>query len=176
MASEEGSPTDLLKEPSPPPPASILEPSAEAGSPTREPRELPVICTSDGTPAAADPDEAVPDKPLQMSEEPGTPADQPGSTAESGACTTDALGTVEKTLDPVKPSEATISEGYLPEGTNHASGDLTSPSPIQSLGRSIKEAMAFGPSEWDVRHLNPFHIHPGAQIRSFRRSGNKVSI
>ena len=33
--------------------------------------------------------------------------------------------------------------------------------------------MVFGPSEWDVRHLNPFHIHPGAQIRPVRRNGKK---
>ena len=173
MSSEEGSPADLIKELSPSPPALIVEPSAEAGSPAREPREVPVICTSDGTPAAADPDEAVPDKPQQTSAEAATTADPPGSTAESGACTTEALGTVEKLLDPVKLSEVTGSEGILPEGTTHASCDLAAPMPTQSQGRSVKETMVFGPSDWDVRHLNPFHIHPGAQIRPVRRYGKK---
>jgi hypothetical protein len=52
MASEGGSPTYLIKELSPPPSALILEPSAEASSPAMEPQDVPVICTSDGTPAA----------------------------------------------------------------------------------------------------------------------------
>jgi hypothetical protein len=145
MASEEGSPTDLLKESSPPPPASILEPSAEAGSPARQPREVPVIYPSEGTPAAAYPDEAVPDKPLQTSAEPDTTADPPGPTAESGACTTDALGTVEKTLDPVKHSEVPISEGILPEGTTHDSCDLAAPRPTQSQGR-LRKRWFLGPA------------------------------
>ena len=173
MASEEGPPADLAKELRPPPPALINDPSAEAGSPASEPRDVPVISTSDGTPTAAEPEEVVPDKPLQTSAEPATIADPPGPTAESGACTTDALGTVEQTPEPVKPSEVTITEGLLPEGTTHSSGDLAAPRPTQSLGRSIKETMVFGPIEWDVCHLNPFHIHPGAQIRPVSRNGNK---
>jgi hypothetical protein len=105
---------------------------------------VPVLCTSDGTPAAGDPDEAVPDKPQQTSAEPATTADPPGPTAESGACTTDALRIVEKTLDPIKTSEITISAVFLPEGTTHASGDLAAPRSTQSLGRSVKETMGFG--------------------------------
>jgi hypothetical protein len=94
MTLEEDSPADIVKEPSPPPPPLILEPSAEAGFSAREPREVPVIGTSGGAPAAADTDESVPEKPLQTSAEAATTTDPPGPTAESGACTTDALGTV----------------------------------------------------------------------------------
>jgi hypothetical protein len=174
MSSEEGSPADIIKELRPSPPALIVEPSAEAGSPAREPRELPVICTSDATPAAADPDEAVPDKPLQTSAQAATTADPPRPTAESGACTTSALGTVERLPDPVKISEVTGSAGILPEGTTHASCDLAAPIPTQSQVRSVKEKMVFGPSEWDVRLLNNFHIHPGAQIRPVHRNGKRI--
>jgi hypothetical protein len=71
MTSEDSSPVDIVKEPSPPPPVLILEPSAEAGSPEREPQEVPVVGTSGGTPAAADTDEAVPDKHMQTSAESG---------------------------------------------------------------------------------------------------------
>jgi hypothetical protein len=170
MASEEGSPTYLLKGSRPPPPALTLEPSMEADYSAREPREVPVIWTSGGTPAAADPDEAIPDKPLQTSVEAATKADQPGPTAESGACTTDVLLTVEKSLNAVKPAEVTISE-EIPEDTTRASCDLAARRPTWSQGRSVKETMVFGPSEWDVPHLNPVYIHSGAQIRPVRRSG-----
>ena len=115
----------MAKELRTPPLALINDPFAEAGPPASEPRDVPVISTSDGTPTAAEPEEVVPDKPLQTSAEPATIADPPGPTAESGACTTDALGTVEQTPKPVKPSEVTITEGFLPEGTTHSSGDLT---------------------------------------------------
>jgi hypothetical protein len=71
---------------------------------------VPVTCTSDGPLAAADPDEAVSDKPLQTSAEAAFTADPPGPTAESGTCTTDALGTLERLLDSVKISEVTGSE------------------------------------------------------------------
>jgi hypothetical protein len=134
-----------------------------------------VLCTSGGTQVAADPDEAVPDEPLQTSAEPATTADPPGPAAESGACNIDALGTVEKLLDPVKISEVTGSEGILSEGTAHASFDLAAPMLTQSQGRSVKETMVFGPSEWEVRHLNSLHIHPGAQICHVRRSGKNGS-
>jgi hypothetical protein len=137
---------------------------------------VPVICISDGLPAAADPVESVPDKPQQTSAEAATTADPPGSTAESGACTTEALGTVEKLLDQVKLSEVTGFEGILPEGTTHASCDLAAPIPTQSQGQSVKETMVFGPSEWDVRHLNLFHIHPGAQIHPVRLNVKSMDL
>ena len=85
MVSEDGPPADLSKELRPLSSAFINDPSAEAGSPASEPRDVPVISTSDGTPTAAEPEEVVPDKPLQTSAEPATIADPPGPTAESGA-------------------------------------------------------------------------------------------
>lgn len=173
MASEEDPVTDPPTELPPPPPAMIQDPSAEAGPPESEPRDVPVTSSSDGTRTAAEPEEIVPDKDDQKSAEPATTADPPGPTAESGACPTDSLGTVAKAPEPSKPSEVTISEDLLPEGTTHSSGDSAAPRPTQSQGRSIKETMVFGPSEWDVLHLNPFHIHPGAQIRPVRRKGKK---
>jgi hypothetical protein len=50
---------------------------------------------------------------------------------------------------------------------------LSAPRPTQSQGLSVKETIVFGPSEWDVLHLNPFHIHPDAQIRPVSCSGKK---
>jgi hypothetical protein len=173
MASEEDPVTNLSIELPPPPPALIHDPSAGTGPPESEPRDVPVTCSSDGTQTAAEPEEIVSDKDDQKSAEPATTADPPGPTAESGACPTDSLGTVAKAPEPSSPSKVTTTEGLLPEGTTHSSGDSAAPRPTHSQGRSIKETMVFGPSEWDVCHLNPFHIHPGAQIRSVRGKGKK---
>ncbi|MCX8500979.1 MAG: hypothetical protein ORO03_04725 [Alphaproteobacteria bacterium] len=78
-----------------------------------------------------------------------------------------------KTPVPDKPSEDTITEGVILDEITHSTKDFAAPEPSPSQGRSIKDTLVFGPDDWDVCLLNPFHIHPGSQIRPVRLTGKK---
>jgi hypothetical protein len=167
MASNEGPRSDLPTEPPPSPPTTISNPSAEGGSPVRDPRDVPALGTAQGTAPAADPDEVVPDRALHTSADVAATSDTSGPTAESGVHPIDALATVAKTSAPEMTSEGPSTEG----GITHSTGDSGAPVPTPSQRRSVKDTLVFGPSDWNVCNLNPFHIHPGAQIRPVRRTG-----
>jgi hypothetical protein len=142
-------------------------------APARDPRDVPTIGTAQGPATAANPDDVVSDKAPQTSADLAANANPSGLTAESGAPTTGALATVAKSPAPDKASKDTITKGLLPGERTHSTGDFAAPEPSPSYGRSIKDILVFGPSEWDVCLLSPYHIHPGAQIRPARRIGQK---
>jgi hypothetical protein len=108
------------------------------------------IGTAQGTASAGNPDEVVPDMALQNSADLAVTADPSGPTAESSAHTIYALATVAKKSAPGKTSEDPSTEGmFTQKGTIHSTADSGAPVPTLSQGRSVNDALVFGPSDWD---------------------------